>query len=582
MRTIDSPKSGSIDERLTAGLSWHWRQDDVFREKHKEILRSYSGLTTYPEHLRDANLSALSEKREIVNLTLQAVESYTLAMAANRPRALFSSPFPEAQPFAAHFQRNMDRYMRVLSLEKTFQEVVRDACMMIGISYVHHSDQLAINRDDPGSRYVGQPFISRIPLKRFVRDTEADSPEECQFMGHMFSLPFSQAIRDPRFPRWARDEFRKRGPDTEPEEDAAYRRGPAERIVDTLNFCNVYIPSRHEIRTYWIDARFEPQLRRAVQRVKCRTLKSPYHFLNLGPVPDRFFPTSPALNLQLLNSLYNSLYRKLENQARRQKQLMLGATADAKDLQAVSDAEDGDGLGLQNPGGVDIKSFDGPNPQIWAMLQQTEENYSRAAGNLNARMGLGQSADTASQERMIGAMASRLEAYQQQRFVSFARENVRDLARLVYEDPTLEIRGSHQIGMVSVEDSWRPGRELDSRSANFDDLLIDIEPYSMAYKSPAERVTEMDADFNMFAPTLALFSQQGMQLDLKTFVEERARLRDAPYLNRMWKYNEPPQAMDAGGMGGPKPQREYVHRNVSGGGNQGPDIASMMATGTEQ
>ncbi len=576
MPTLEAPKEGSIDHRLTASLSWHWRQDDCYREEYADILRSYAGRTTYPENKRKADASLLADKREIVNLTLQAVESYTLAMSANRPRANFSSPFEDAQPFAAHFQRNMDRYLRTLSVERVFQEVVRDACLMVGVSYVHNSGAIEANIDDPAKRYEGRPFISRIPLKRLVRDTEADTPEEAQFIGHLFSLPYEQAIRDPRFPKWAKAAFRESGPDDDPEEDAAYRgQGPGKRIVDVLNFCNVYIPARHEIRTYWVDVNFEPRLRRAVQRVKCRTHGCPYHFLNLGPVPDNFFPTSPALNLKLLNDLYNSIYRKLEDQARRQKQVMVGMAADKEDLKGLADTEDGEGIGLNNPQSVQMQRFDGPDQNLFGMLMNTQQTYSRAAGNLDARLGLGQSGDTASQERMIGAMASRLEAYQQQRFVAFARANIRDLAKLVYEHPTLEINGSHRIGFQDIEDSWRPGRELSSRPADFDAMLLDIDPYSMAYKSPQERAGEMDAEFQMFAPAFGLFAQQGIQFDLKAFVEERARLKDAPYLRQIWKYNQPPSEIAAEG-GGPKPQREYIHRNVSGGGNGQQDIAAMF------
>lgn len=574
MRTIPLRKVSTTDERISASLSWHYRQDRIYRDKLTDILRSYAGRTTYPEHLRDADLSLIGDKRELINLTYQFVESYTLAMAANRPRALFTSPFPESQPFAAHFQRNMDRYMRQLSLESVFQQVVRDGCLMLGIAYVHDADSLSVNPADPAGRYAGQPFVSRIALKHFVRDVEGDSPEECQWMGHMYSIPYRQAIRDRRFPQWARAMFKEHGPDDSVEEGESQLTG-GERLEDVLNFCTVYVTSRHELRTYWIDATFQPRSERAVQRIACRTTKCPYHFLNFGPVPDEFWPSSPALNLQLLNDFTNALYRKLQDQAYRQKQLLVGAKADKADLQAVADAEDGDGLGLDNPASAQMQRFDGPDQNLFGMLMNALQQYSRAAGNLDSRLGLGPSADTASQERMVGAMASRLEAYQQQRFVSFARNVIRDLAKLVYEHPTLKIPGAHRVGFLDVDDSWRPGSEMGSREADFDVLHLDIDPYSMAYKSPQERAMEMDGDFNLFAPVFQLFAQQGIQFDLKAFIEERARLKDAPYLTRLWKYDEPPQQLDAAG-GGPKPQREYVHRNVSGGQDPMQAVAAIF------
>lgn len=570
----DAPKAGRVDERLADGLAWHWKQDSPWRDLQQEILRSYSGRTTYPDNARDASLDNLYDEREIVNLTMQAVESYTLAMAANRPRAQFSSPFAEAQPFAAHFQRTMDRYFRLLSLEQTAQDVVRDACMVMGVACVHHSDAVKLNPADPSERFAGYPYVSRIPLRRLVRDTEADSLNDSQFIGHLYSLPYRQAIKDRRFPRWARKAFRESGPDDDREEDRQYRRGP-QRIEDQLYFVDCYIRSTHEIRTYWVTSRFEPRIKRHVQRVECRTVACPYHVLNLGPVPDKFYPSSPAQNLRLLNDLYNSIYRKLEDQARVQKTLIKAGVQDEKDLETVRMSENGDVVALNSPHAVEPMNIPGPDQNMLGMLVNTQNQYSRSAGNLDSRLGLGASAETARQESMIGAMASRLEAYQQQRFVCFMRNIVRDVAKLVYEHPSLEIKGSHQIGQLQVSDNWRPGRDLDSRPIDFAALTVDIDPYSMAYKSPSERAAEMDADLNMFLPVAPMFAQQGARIDLKEVIEERSRLRDAPWLRKMWKFNQEPQQLE-GSTGGASPQREYIHRNVSGGGNGQPDPLAMM------
>lgn len=561
-------------------MQWHWKQDDCWRNTHADLVRSYAGRTTYPAFKDRLSGESQYLQKEIENHLLQVVESYVMTMAANRPRFLVTTPFPENRAFANKYQRALDRYARTLALEETFQEVVRDACLTTGIAYVHQGDLATPNLYDREHRLGGRPFVSRIPLKQLVRDTEASCVMDASFIGHIYTMPFEQAVRDKRFRRSARAQMRESGPDmTRVKDDNAQTESEHNRVDDLVHLLNVYVRRRHQIRTYLVRPDFSFVLPEPLQVVPCRDSCPPYHFLQFSPVHDQFFPTSPAIALQLLIRLASSLYRKLEDQAEAQKNIGIGPKDD--DTEALRVARNGEWIGVNNPqqGAYHTVRFDGPDQNNFGLFVKTRQAIDRAGGNVTHRMGLGPSADTASQERMIGENSSRQEAFYQQRFVSFARGVGKSLARLIYDDSTLRIPGTYRVtDRIEVEDDWQPNNFVDSRQGEYDKhYLVDIDPYSMGYKSPADRAALLDRIFMQLMPAAPMLAQMGVQPDLAAHLDTLARYNDLPELRDSFKFNAPPQLVEGSSGGMKQKGGEYVHRNVnSSPPNPEADILSMM------
>src|SRR5690606_18071052 len=113
-----------------------------------------------------------------------------------------------------------------------------------------------------------------------------------------------------------------------------------------------------------------------------------------------------------------------------------------EDIERAMSAKDGEWVEFNSPELVQILRMDGPDQNIFGAAVHFVEQHSQSAGNLKHKLGLSQGADTATQERMIGAMVSRLEAFYQQRYVSFVRRVAKGLAKLLYFDTELTIPGS--------------------------------------------------------------------------------------------------------------------------------------------
>jgi hypothetical protein len=289
----------------------------------------------------------------------------------------------------------------------------------------------------------------------------------------------------------------------------------------------------------------------------------------------------------LLHNLINTLYRKLRDQAQRQKQLMLGRKGAEDDGMELRDAVDGDYLALMEPESVDRISIDGPNQQNFGFMLNAMQQFSKQAGNLEHKLGLGAQADTAAQEGMIAQGVAGMEAMYQARFADFAAKGVRELGRLMFDDNVTETPMMMDVEGTDykVDDPWKGAMEEGARDGEYYDYDIDIDPYSMAYRSPKQRLQELDETWDRMMPLVPLAMQQGAFPNIKEYLDIRSKYTSCPEMKRLWVFDQPPPEQEGpggghertmpGGQSGP-----YEHVSRPGGGSPGTEdqaIGAMMA-----
>lgn len=574
-----------LAEKLGSALPYHFKEGAPFREFRKELLRDYAGRTTYPAYGDD------DPEKQIVNLTMQAAEAFTMTLAASRPRFSVTSRYVQFEGAADRMGRALDRYAEELYLEEILQEIVRDSFTCVGIAKVYQAQSAAVGVEVDYRMDTGRPFVQRVCLDRFVWDTNATSPEEATFMGDYYTMSFREACRTRRFSPSARAKIRAAGPenyDNKGPDDRGEDLGRSpnnEPIDDTVYMVDVFVRHKKATYTFLCDRQMELRIDEPIQKIdwdgeEC----GPYYFLNMGPVPDHFMPSSPGQNQKLLCQFVNTLYRKLEAQSRRQKIVTYVEKQAPEDAETARDSKDGEVIELNNPNSVGQIRFDGPDQNIFGAAVHFNDQHSQACGNLKQKLGLAQSADTASQERMIGAMTNRLEAFFQQRYVSFVRNVAKGLSRLIFQDQKLRIPGYHtpEGTTVPIPDDWIGAGESyedgsPSREGTYEQYRVDIDPYSMGYKSPGEQAAFLDAQVQKWMPALPMLAQMGVQPDLPAYFEEMAKLTSMSVLRRVFKTNQPPMVMQTAGGGGMSAgggaQGEYLHRSVS---NRSPESEAMQ------
>ena len=148
------------------------------------------------------------------------------------------------------------------------------------------------------------------------------------------------------------------------------------------------------------------------------------------------------MNLKPLNDIINGLLRKQKRQAQRQKDIPFyqdGSHEDAEDCNAISD---GEWPRVQNPESVNVLKMGGVDQQNQAFSYSMMEQFDRMAGNLQAMAGLGPSAETATQDKLIHGAVSKREANMQYRVVDFTANICKDLGWLLWNDEVTE-RDTH-------------------------------------------------------------------------------------------------------------------------------------------
>jgi hypothetical protein len=103
----------------------------------------------------------------------------------------------------------------------------------------------------------------------------------------------------------------------------------------------------------------------------------------------------------------------------------------------------------------------------------------------------------------------------------------------------------------------------------FEDYGFRVEPYSMVFKTPEQKLQELYQTLQQLAPLWPMFQASGASLDAEAIVEEIARLKNRPEFKRFITFAAP--AAQLGGDENTVRQsavtsRETVRRSVPTGG----------------
>jgi hypothetical protein len=149
----------------------------------------------------------------------------------------------------------------------------------------------------------------------------------------------------------------------------------------------------------------------------------------------------------------------------------------------------------------------------------------------------------------------------------------------MWEDETLELKTSMEVGNtgINVNSDWTP----DYRQGEFDDYEFRIEPYSMIFKTPEQKLQELFQVIREIAPLWPMFQASGASIDAQAIVEEIARLKNRPEFKRFITFAAPAEML--GGdentvRQSPVTSRETIRRNVSSGGTEAARSNALIQT----
>ena len=508
----------------------------------------------------------------LVNLMNQTARIYTVALAANNPQVLVSVPRMESLPFARRFEVNLNKLISDMALDKTFQAIVLDAffCLGCGVVMMRDTDTRfhgLLESEEDVWLDPGEPWLNRVSLDDLIVDMPAKERSKMRYCGHRYRADYEKVMDEPGYNKKVKDKLKPTGREAFDSTGATREIGVDQSEDDDLKdmvwLQDLWIAENKSIVTMPCEQDLEP----LIEREWTGSQAGPYKFLSLGDVPDRIIPASPAINLFGMHLQQNRLHVRMEADSDAHRNVNIYPPGKEDLANTVRTGERNGWYQGQSP--EQIKQFEvgGIDQRDMAMATFLQDEYDRFANNLQAMGGLGPQAATVGQEELIHGQLTKNVADMRMAVVSFASECILDLGHLMWEDRMLELHSSVPVGNSGIEVSsdWTP----EYRVGDFEDYEFRVEPYSMVFKTPEQKLQELFQVLREIAPLWPMFQASGATLDCEAIVDEIARLKNRPEFKRFVTFASPASMLggDQNTIRSPAvTSRETVRRNVGTGG----------------
>lgn len=558
---------------------------EPFRRVRKELIKDYVG-SWYAE--------TGAENKTLVNLINQTARIYTISLAANNPQVLVSTPRTQTQAFARRFEVNLNKLISDMALDQTFRAIVMDAffCLGCGVVMMRDTDTRfhgLLESEEDVWLDPGEPWFNRVSLDDLILDMPAKELSKMRYCGHRYRADYEKVMDEPGYSKKVKDKLkpnnRQHHDQTGAARDIASDWGSAEDddLKDMIWLMDVWIAENNSIVTMACD---QEDLEPLIEREWTGSQAGPYKFLSLGDTPDNVIPTSPAINLKGMHDLQNRLHRRMEDDSDAHRVVNVYPPGMEDDANRLRTAERNGWYRGKSP--EQIKQFEsgGIDQRDMALATFLQNEYDRFAGNLQAMGGLGAQAATLGQEELVHGQLSKNVADMRVQVVNFASSCILDLGRLMWEDQTLELRTSMQVGNsgIQVDSDWTP----DYREGSFEDYEFRVEPYSMVFKTPQQHLQEYYQVLQQIAPLWPMFQASGASLNVQVLVKEMARLLNKPEIEQLITFAAPADMLggDQNTVRSPAHTvRENVRRNIPTGGTaenrSNSLIQSLMGSGNQ-
>ncbi len=525
-------------------------------------------------------------------------------LVAANPRALLTTDKKEAKPVVEAMMAWVNRWIVKINLAETIERSVFNALSCIGIIKVGIADPAQVAAMG-WSIKAGEPYAVVIDLDDWVWDMKAKRKDQCAFMGFRYRVPLKAA----------KAMYGQKAKDLSGSSDLLYNLEGDPRInligkttlsgdeefEEMIDLWEFYLPRHRLVVTLWDGDLTGAQsidpgsLTGKALRIQewIGPDEGPFHILGMETVSGNLMPKGPLQDIFDLHLAINELLNKLIDQAKRQKEVIFVSGGADSDGNRLLECNDGEATRVDDPDRLKAVLWGGPDPKNFTFMNNLIERASWLMGNLDLMGGLGPQSKTAKQDELLNQNSSATIADMQAKTVAHAASVVRALIWFWYHHPSAILKATYQMeGLpdVTAEQPIHPigrgrnaqGKRQLSRDYAFEEMDIHIDPYSLQYQSPQERMAALDQVLTqILIPLAQLLQQNGVDIDIQAYLAKKAKLGDMPDLIEIVRMIQPPQ-MEGGGMGGGDAQvqkpgqttREYIRRSEGGPTNNGKDIGA--------
>ncbi len=500
-------------------------------------------------------------------------------LAARSPKVLITAKPLNLKHIAANFEISVNERVEEMKFSATHQLIVQDAMLRMGIINVG-LDYYETVQYRGRSFDVMESFAARVDFDDWVHDTDAKHFDQAAFCGHRYRMPVDAFMESKEFDKAAKTRIDK---------DSEHRSESGERRVEDMNRSSIrggknsfqkYI----EIWNLWVPHE------NIIVKVDAQTGKKlgvvdydgpeggPYCILSFHDVPNNILPTSPLGLRRDLHDLANNVWRKIDESAKNQKDILTYQAGADKDVERIHKAGHQQSVRVDHVDRIKQVSFNGPSSELQFLAQQTMRIFDEHAGNLNALGGSGSLGDTATESQLISSAASQRVQLMRRRDNEFVRKVMQSLAWYEWTEPVrtriLE-RQSRSGRPFTVR--WSP----ETREGDFIQYDLQIDPHSMRDQQP-EQLAQSLVQYvtQVLIPMSQAYPNQGVAPDIRKITAMFGRYRNMPELDdvivEIGPQNEEEARHDSEPRQAPVTTRNVVRTSRSGATNQGVEQAQAM------
>jgi len=503
-------------------------------------------------------------------------------LAANQPKVMIST---DVGPWKASMESLEYQVTRVMKEERfgfKQQRFVLDALLYSpGILSVQKEWRRVPQGNEGDFAEALKTTINNVDASDWGFDTAASSVWDADFTFRRVRMAVDDILDNPMFQHV--DEETIRGM-------AGWNMGDDERLFfenddksqpyrDIVTLYEVYDRCQNRIKVYPVDGgsielyneQWDGQA------------DGPYHYLDFLDVPNHAVGLSPLCMVHNLIEAMNRTLSKTIAQTDAAKNILRINNASYKaEAEALMESRDGYGVYAEQ-GIAEMISVGGPDGRTMAMTPILRDLFNWGAGNINELGGLGVSAPTATQGKLLSEAASGMVSFMQAR----TNEAVRKIAEAITHNELQDtVTTEHvPVQLADGQTFWR--KFTPEQRQQIDSILVntDIDVFSTQYRSPGQRLQQLTDWWNGFAmPAAPIAQQQGMEYDLQALNRTYAKMADLPEINDVTLYSMKPQPQGQGSSGpvplkqSPVTTRTNVRMDRGGPSNElGGALAGQLA-----
>ena len=496
-------------------------------------------LEIYRDKCNTAFETEMTESQELgtlLNLFQKFVRGHMLSLAYYAPRWAIDSRTVDGQGFDTKMQAMLTRYSEILNFNKLQKKLALDSAFGWAVAKVDNG--LA----PKGITAPVAPRVYRINPDMLIIDPTADEVDTCSYIGDIYLVPLNEAKEHPGFNEEQRaklQEYRNDSDsaqtyDTDGLTDTDRYAEPMTRILD------VYIPKSGVIYSWPAPdddfrnvASDEPLGERPSEI-------NPYCLLNLLMMPGNLVELSRLRSLRGLHLVANEMLIKGVEQARASQRNPVAPLGSEQDMSTALNAGDNNPIFLEDKEKLGMYVIPGPDTSILNLGASTAQLFSSEAGNLEVALGASAGADTARQTEALIGQITASQSLDRKAFEEFLAEIGKKLLILAYPNEELEIESVLRIPGTKIEVSqlWEGPSKM-PRMAPIGDFNFNIVPYSTAFRTPQEKVKQLNEASQMVLQFF-MAKQQGAPFALEAIMDSVSEAFDlVPDLLEWWDGEEP-------------------------------------------